>query len=281
MSNNDTQIKRKRGRPRKNVEKVESKEEEKREKPDENIVLFLALSDDESQDSGEDNRFTVNDYNATSAKNVTKTKIVDSLSDTESVESEDTFNNNRAKHMSVKTLIEEVKKRDLIIANLKNKNTGVTSAYSTSKPVQINYHCVNVANSDGVFSPQETDCKCWWCDESFDNLPAYIAQYFRNNTYYVFGNFCSFNCALKYNLRMLKDFKFNTRHTLTYNLCMKVTGDNNPVKLAGDRELLKSKGGQMSIERFRSGFSVVSPNMKMNMPPMIPLVHIVEEGRRD
>jgi hypothetical protein len=282
-------IKRKRGRPRKNAEKVEEKvSDEKKEKKDGNIVVFLALSDEEnkddesdnpqnSNDSGEDNRFTVNDTE-------TKNDVVDSISDSDedSTESNGVFNVNN-KQLTVKMLIDEVKKRDAIIANLRSKGGSVLSTYTASKASNINYHCVQMANSDNekIFTPKLTTCKCWWCDESFDDLPAYIVNYYRYNVYYVFGNFCSFNCALKYNIKMLKDYKCSTRHALTNSLRIKVTGDTTPIKFAGDRELLKSKGGKYSIEKFREGFTVISLNFQMNMPPIIPLVHVIEEGRKD
>ncbi|VBB18260.1 hypothetical protein YASMINEVIRUS_723 [Yasminevirus sp. GU-2018] len=277
MSDMDSRqpVKRKRGRPRKNAEKVEPKPEQKKEKKDENIVLFLALSDEESNDSEEDNRFTVNDDTATN-----KGRVVESLSDSD--ESDEVFNVNN-KQLTVKTLIEEIKKRDAIIANLRSKGGSVLSSYNSTKHSNINYHCVQVANMETgkEFVPTETECKCWWCDETFDNLPAYIVNYLRGGVYYVFGNFCSFNCALKYNIKMLKDFKCNTRHALTNNLRIKVTGETGPIKLAGDRELLRSKGGKCSVEKFREGFSVVTSEMRMNIPPIIPLVHVIEEGRRD
>lgn len=274
-------VKRKRGRPRKNAEKIEQKpKDEKKEKKDENIVLFLALSDEESEDSGdsgEDNRFTVNDTE-------TKNDVVDSISDsdTNSEESGGVFNASN-KQLTVKMLIEEVKKRDHIIASLRNKGGSVLSSYTASKPSNINYHCVQMVNTDTGknFVPKSTQCECWWCDDTFDDLPAYIVNYYRDGAYYVFGNFCSFNCALKYNIKMLKDFKCNTRHALTNSLRIKVTGITTPIKFAGDRELLKAKGGKITIEKFREGFSVISSNLRINMPPLIPLVHVIEERRRD
>jgi hypothetical protein len=180
-------------------------------------------------------------------------------------------------------LVEELKKCRQTIAHLKSRGGSALSSYNSSKPSNINYHCVQMINSESgkTFAPKPNQCECWWCDDTFDDIPAYIVNNYRNGIYYVFGNFCSFNCALKYNIKMLKDFKFNTRHALTNSLRIKVTGINTPIKFAGDRELLLSKGGKISIDKFREGFSVISSNYKMNMPPLIPLVHVIEENRRD
>jgi len=284
MDSSKQPIKRKRGRPRKNVERIDTKTETKCNKKDENIVLFLALSDEDTTESEDDNRFTVNDSDPKS-----RTRI-DPLSDSEndsdegsdSDRSDEIFNVNN-KQLNVKTLIEEVKKRDAIISHLRSKGGSVLSSYNTTKPNNIHYHCVQIAHTDTnkIFVPQTTDCECWWCDNDFDNLPAYIVNYYRGGIYYVFGNFCSFNCALKYNIKMLKDFKCDTRRALTLSLRMKTTGETGPIKLAGEREMLKAKGGKMAIEKFREGFSLISIDMKISMPPMIPLVHVIEEGRRD
>lgn len=290
MDSAKQQIKRKRGRPRKAVEKVEVKPEPKREKNEENIVLFLALSDEETTESEDDNRFTVNDSDPKMGD------IIDPLSDSESGSESDistvgyhrsdgpfNINNMNNKQLDPITLLAELKRRDLIIEHLKSKGESVLSTYNTIKPSNIHYHCVQVAYADNgkIFVPTLTDLACWWCDHKFNNLPVYLVNYYRNGIYYIFGNFCSFNCALKHNVKMLKDFKCDTRKALTLSLRSKITGESGPVKLAGDREELKSKGGKISIEKFRDGFSTLSIDMKMSMPPMIPLVHVIEEGRRD
>src|SRR6185503_9004187 len=107
------------------------------------------------------------------------------------------------KQLTIEMLLDELKKRDTLIDSLRKKSSSLSS-YTASRASSISYHCVQVANiSTGQkFVPTLTDDECWWCDESFDNLPAYIVNYYRNDIYYVFGNFCSFNCALKYNIKM-------------------------------------------------------------------------------
>ena len=247
-----TDIIKKRGRPRKNNIKIDNIS-----KPDttneENIVVYFGISDDEN-DNNEINVCT-DEFN----KNIINTDT-DTVSETQH-------------NVTIKQLLDEINLKDNIIAKLKTKQI-----YNNSKTTNISYHCVQLADSKTIqpFKPEHNNYKCWWCDETFTNMPAYIVNFFRNDTYYVFGNFCSFNCALKYNIKMLKDYKCNTRHALTYNLCIKVTNDDKHIKLAGDRELLKSKGGIYNIEEFRDGFSVITNEMQIRMPPIIPLVHIVD-----
>lgn len=295
--------KRKRGRPRKSVEDNtdgKHKDDDKKEKKDDNIVVFLALSDDESNDSGEDNRFTTNDTE-------THNDVIDSISNSNSDTDSDSDSDNDSdsdsgeigseKNMDIKSLIKQIKKKDVIINNLRSKinitgsnaNTmNNTSTYSTghrsfqgNKQPEFKYHhlknVITVDSTSGkIIEPETTNIVCWWCDENFTNYPAYIVNRYKNKHYYVFGNFCSFNCAAKYNIKMLKDCSFCTRHALINKLKTHMTGDPSPIKLAADRELLKSKGGMLTIEKFRENFNIISPHISLNIPPMIPLVHIVE-----
>ncbi len=295
----------KRGRPRKNIEKSKpvSKNGENKE---ENIVCFLALSDDDvsdddsvsdasnasnasnaseesSETSGEDNRFTVNDtetkHSANSKKRNTALSISESGSESDS--SSEIFGPNRC--TNIKTLIEEIKKRDVIINNLRGKGAGILSTYTATRQNNIDYHCTIVANNETgtVFTPKQTGLHCWWCDHGFDSLPVYIPNQYKNGIYYVFGNFCSFNCAGKYNNAMLNDYKYQTRYSLLQNLKIKITGSTQPIKFAPQRELLNTKGGPYTIEQFRKGFTICSLDLHMNMPPLMPLVHTIEEKVRD
>jgi hypothetical protein len=269
-----TTQKKRRGRPRKNIDKTENIRLNKT-KPEENIVVYFEISDDDikSETNKEDvnehfNDDTDNDNNCFTANddvnddmNNEQQIVLQTVSEIEPTNYQTT----------IKQLMDEIKLKDKIIANLKNKQ------YNVNKLVNITYHYVQLADeTNNIFKPKNNNIKCWWCDEYFDNLPAYIVNYLRKETYYVFGNFCSFNCALKYNVKMLNDFKCGTRHALTNNLRIKVTNDDKQIKLAGDRELLKTKGGQYSIEQFRNGFSVVTEGMRMSMPPIMPLVHVIE-----
>jgi hypothetical protein len=80
---------------------------------------------------------------------------------------------------------------------------------------------------------------------------------------------------------MLNDYKYQTRHSLLQNLKAKTTRSNEPIKFAPQRELLISKGGPYTIDQFRKGFTICSFDMHMNIPPLMPLVHTIEERVRD
>ena len=47
--------------------------------------------------------------------------------------------------------------------------------------------------------PSNSNLKCLWCCHNFDNYPCAIPIKLKMNTFYVFGNFCSKECACAYN----------------------------------------------------------------------------------
>jgi len=257
--------KRGRGRPKKskssynNEPKEYTSNNDDKEKTDENIIVFFALSDEESQE-----------------KTQTDTQIDPDIGDDyiDNIEEDDMTN--------ININIDEETFKEEITTNKLQITPSTTIQEQNKKPftkTQILYNCVQLNKNNKSYNPTNTNIKCWWCDETFDNLPAYIVSNYKNGEYYVFGNFCSFNCAAKYNVVMLKDHKWNSRHALTNNLKNKIMDNNEPLKLAPDRELLVSKGGVLSIEEFREGFDSYGMFPKINMPPMIPLMHVINNNK--
>jgi hypothetical protein len=250
--------KRGRGRPKKskssynNEPKEYTSNNDDKEKTDENIIVFFALSDEESQENND-------------------TQLEEKEND------EDDYIDNIEDNNIINFAIE-----DSPIETITETQSVQTPREPEKKiftKTQILYNCVQLNKNNKSYNPTNTNIKCWWCDETFDNLPAYIVSNYKNGEYYVFGNFCSFNCAAKYNVVMLKDHKWNSRHALTNNLKNKIMDNNEPLKLAPDRELLVSKGGVLSIEEFREGFDSYGMFPKINMPPMIPLMHVINNNK--
>jgi len=57
------------------------------------------------------------------------------------------------------------------------------------KELSINLHTNNI--------PDKKSC-CFWCTYDFDNPPIFIPKHEINNQYYVYGCFCSLECACAY-----------------------------------------------------------------------------------
>ena len=57
------------------------------------------------------------------------------------------------------------------------------------KLINTNINMVNVNNGESI-NFEKTNIHCWWCSESFDNIPCYLPEKIENNVYYVSGCFC-------------------------------------------------------------------------------------------
>ena len=125
---------------------------------------------------------------------------------------------------------------------------------------------------------KKTDIVCWWDTCSFDNIPCFIPEKYYDNTFYVFGCFCSFNCALAYNLN-ISDHKYKVfdRHSLIQKFYSVMTGKNNIISIAPPREILKKYGGNTEIKDYRKLFNLINKKYKLKLPPIINLIPCIEE----
>lgn len=267
----------KRGRPKKNelptkpVELITPEQSEDEE--EEEIILQLPLSDDEAESSSDKNGFTMKDD---SPKKSGVKKFIDSISD----------ESNEGSKMSTKQLMNELKKKDEMVKKLRDamvnmrKNTyGGSDVSGNTKSRMINMKLLNINKNNELIIVDKTDVACWWCAHSFNCMPCFIPERFCDNKYYVFGCFCTYSCAMAYNLNM-NDYRVSIRVSLIKKLCTEIYGHAN-VKTAPPRELLIMFGGDMNIEDFRNQALLHKKEFKVKIPPMIPLLMSVEENQRN
>lgn len=119
-----------------------------------------------------------------------------------------------------------------------------------------------------------TDISCWWCCHNFNNSPCAIPTKYVNDIFYVYGCFCSFNCALSYNFitNVNKKWERISYLHLLYKKIFNVT--EVTLKYAPERECLKMFGGYMNIDEFRN-----NKNKTFNIvyPPMISIIPQLQE----
>lgn len=136
-------------------------------------------------------------------------------------------------------------------------------------------------DSNSKITIKKTNTKCWWCAHSFSNLPCFLPELYHNQTYHVTGCFCSFNCALAYNLYYLKDSKMHQRKALIFKLYRELhglnPGDSIDIREAPPKEILEDFGGNMSIEIFRRSFITVNKEYLVFVPPIKPITVTIEE----
>ena len=119
--------------------------------------------------------------------------------------------------------------------------------------------------------PTNTSVFCYWCVSQFDNIPFGIPVSYNDNHFYVFGCFCSLECATAYNFND-KNSDIWERYNLI-NLLSRKLGCGYKVKPAPDRLCLNMFGGYMDINKFREFFKS-NKVININMFPMISAVSI-------
>ena len=185
--------------------------------------------------------------------------------------------------INIEKLIDELQKKDALIMNLKSKlkdksiyNENVLINTKDNKKKLVNLGLITV-NNNKLKIEEKTDIACWWCTYNFDTLPLFCPDHYKNNTYYVFGNFCSFSCMLAYN-ENLDDYRKSVRTGLIKQLYRELfNNDDINIKPAGSRELLTKFGGNVDIAKYRDPTTVCTKTMKITIPPMIPLLSECEE----
>lgn len=126
--------------------------------------------------------------------------------------------------------------------------------------------------------PKKTDKDCLHCCHPFDTVPIPIPRRYddRLNKYFVFGIFCSVNCAKAYILEHEPCIS-TTRMSYFMMMCRQVFGIRSPVKPAPPRIRLARFCGSLSIEDFRNNFTSVRSIVVE--PPFIQNSLLITEQR--
>lgn len=266
-------IQKKRGRPKKvNVEQEISYKKENFIEYNDNMEIILHLpiklnsnintnlnsttiSDDSEHDNSNQKSLIENEN-----------QVSEFIADISDTHDEIIIENNE----NIKKLLNEMKEKDNVINSLKNYISNLTNKkYNKS---DIIYHNIsnNIYSIDDLSNKK--NIKCWWCCHDFDNHMCFIPDKFDDNIFYVFGCFCSYNCAASYNLNM-GDYRVNERYTLLKKMYNIAIGDNKEIDLAPQKEILTAFGGILSIEEFRNK----NKNYKLLLPPLVPVSLYIEE----
>ena len=173
----------------------------------------------------------------------------------------------------------EVEKNEEIITEIEDVNTSISNndinkiCYKKLKSIQYEYID---ANHKKIWL-QNTQIYCMWCCHPFDGIPISIPQKYNNNKFYVYGNFCSFNCAASHIFSKNDDYMWKQYNLL--NILQKKISNNNwkKIKLAPPKEVLKIFGGYMTIDEYREELLTGNTEFKVIEPPLISLVPKIEE----
>ena len=101
-----------------------------------------------------------------------------------------------------------------------------------------------------------TKSACFWCTFDFNNSPIYIPKCITTDNVYVYGNFCSPECALAYLLHQDIDdtTKFERSHLLNNIYNNNSTNLDNIKPALNPYYVLKKYYGNLTIHEYRNLF---------------------------
>ena len=216
---------------------------------------------------------TLNKYLNTD--NDTETEINNTKDDTNKI---DLFfdKNQKVSNNKINKLYKQIDKLKKELKELKSENSSKKDIIVLKSDLDLyntTFKKTNMKKSDHV---------CWWCFHKFDGIPIGVPEKMVKNKFYLYGNFCSFNCTLAY-INKINDWKRSERisllHQLYYNLFD--IKDYEMIKTAPPRETLKIAGGNLTIEQFRKSSCKNKKNLRVIIPPMTSLVPLIEENSKE
>ena len=118
--------------------------------------------------------------------------------------------------------------------------------------------------------------KCWWCKNCFNSPSVGLPESYFNDKFYCTGNFCSYNCALAYNIDSNDNVWKKT--SLLNLLYFKTYGLEEKIITAPDWRQLQDFGGDMTIDEFRNSSLVNNCDYTLLHPPLETRVHTFEKN---
>ena len=168
----------------------------------------------------------------------------------------------------------EINQNSITNNNTNNKNTSNTN--ETIIEYKNNTKELDTTSSDGISSESDifkliwkkllelekslhnndiSDKKsaCFWCTCDFDNPPIYIPKYELNNTYHVYGCFCSPECSVAYlmNENIDTTSKFERYYLLNHLYCKIYNYEKNIKPAPNPYYTLDKYYGNLTIQEWR------------------------------
>ena len=264
MDNKPGKIRR-RGRPRKTQTIPLSKSKNKKTE-DEEIILEMPIN-------MSDIRKYCPDMNSDDSGN--ESPCVFALNELSTSNKDDRSNHHLLVQLADKDVIIDKLKKE--VANLKEviSENGLYGINST-KVYEMDLKLINLKDGKQLVA-KKTDIACWWCTYQFDNVPFFLPDKYIDGTYHVFGCFCDPSCAAAYNFKKINDYKVSERYSLINKMYKEVSGNDDVITVADDREILEKFGGPVSIEKYRKSASFRLKKYRLIIPPMTSVVPLIEE----
>jgi hypothetical protein len=129
--------------------------------------------------------------------------------------------------------------------------------------------------------PTKTDIACFWCCHSFQTPPFAVPSHILDEVWYMYGNFCSAECATAYLFKEKIDSHVQwERYALLNSLYSEDAniplGAPHGVRPAPPREVLRMFGGSMDISEYRAIVHEKRLRIDVLTPPMVSIIQTMD-----
>ncbi len=130
--------------------------------------------------------------------------------------------------------------------------------------------------------PTRTDVACFWCCHNFTTPPCAIPSHILDEVWYMYGNFCSPECAVAY---LFREKKIDShmqweRYALLNSLygadADLPKGSPHGIRPAPPREVLRMFGGSMDISEYRAVVHERRLRIDVLTPPMVSIIQTMD-----
>ena len=199
-------------------------------------------------------------------KKTTKKNIIDSMIRT--TESDDIIIQLPISQSKINTIINNNDNQDikiLVPTPYESNSYFMNEAENISQEINIEYQ--------KTYSNNNNNSHCFWCCHSIDNIVYSMPYNYDtiNDSYFVFGSFCSLQCANAYNFSVHGSSDKVWEINSWIQMLGKRYGFTNTIRPAPSKYLLKMFGGNLTIEEFREAHIKSDKTYVLNIPPMISI----------
>lgn len=201
-------------------------------------------------------------------KKPTKKNIIDSMIKSNDNDSDDIIIQLPIPQSKINTIINNNDNQDTKIlvptpyeSNSYFMNDAENISYDTNTEYQTTY------------SNNNNNSHCFWCCHSIDNVVYSMPYNYDtvNDSYFVFGSFCSLQCANAYNFSVHGSSDKVWEINSWIQMLGKRYGFTNTIRPAPSKYLLKMFGGNLTIDEFREAHIKSDKTYVLNIPPMISI----------
>jgi hypothetical protein len=201
-------------------------------------------------------------------KKPTKKNIIDSMIKSNDNDSDDIIIQLPIPQSKINTIINNNDSQDTKIlvptpyeSNSYFMNDAENISYDTNTEYQTTY------------SNNNNNSHCFWCCHSIDSIVYSMPYNYDtvNDSYFVFGSFCSLQCANAYNFSVHGSSDKVWEINSWVQMLGKRYGFTNTIRPAPSKYLLKMFGGNLTIDEFREAHIKSDKTYVLNIPPMISI----------